>query len=163
MSTDREKIKDQEKGTYVTANGITAASNEVTEIHSRTFTTSRPYAANNTAAWTKTLAHTVRKVKVRACKIDTTANIAANDTDYVKFTLTAQYPNGSSIATLGAWNTAASAQGAITENVTASITINAAVAVVPADAKFRIAQAIGGAGQNVTTTDTCFTLDVEEI
>ncbi len=163
MPTDRSKVKDQQIGTLVTAAGITSASNEVSEIHSRTYTTSRPYAANNTAAWTKTLAHTVRKVKVRAFKIDTTANIAANDTDYVKFTLTSQYPNGASIATHGSWNTAIAAQGAITENVTASATCNAAVAVVPADAKFRVAQSIGGAGQNVTVTDTCFTLDVEEI
>jgi len=161
--TDRKKIKDQQIGEFVPTAGIASASNEVTELHSRTFCTSRPYAANDTAAWTKQLAHTVREVRVRACKVDTTTTIASDNTDYVKFTLTSQYPNGDAIATHGAYNTHGGAQGALTANVSGSFSLNAAVAVVPADAKFRIAQSIGGAGKNVVVTDTAFTLDVEEI
>src|SRR5574338_825430 len=156
--TDRDKVKDFQEGQAVSIAGISNAQSAISDMHSRQYSTSRPYAANDTAAWTKTLASLQRKSRCKAFKIDSTATIANDSTDYVKFTLSWQYANGDAGKTLGSWNTHTSAQGAITANVTASVTVvTNSDAEVPAGAKLRLAQAIGGAGKNVTVSDTAFT------
>ncbi len=163
--TDRKKIKDQEVGTYVTAAGITSASNEVAKIHSRTFgPTHRPYAANDAATFTLLLANTQRKARVKAVKINSVVAITGNATNYQKFTFSTQHDNGTAIATLGSWNTHTGAQSTIAANTTATVTVATnSDAEVPALGKVFVIMAPTGDGWNATQASLSFTVDLEEI
>lgn len=162
--TDRKKIKDQQIGTFVTAAGISSASNEVTEIHSRNFTAGRSYAANDAAAFTQPLVHVKRKSRVRKIQITSLADITGNATNYELFTFSTRLPNGDAGVTLGTWNTHTGAQSTITGNVSANVTVvTNADAILTAETKIRVAMAPQGTGWNVAYPGVSFSVDLEEI
>lgn len=162
--TDRKKIKDQQKGTFLTAAGITSPSDEVEKMHRRTFFHQRPYAANDAATFTAVIARPIRKTRVKAIKIDSIAGITGNATNYELFTFATQYPNGTAGVTLGTWNTHTSAQNTIAANVTGSVTVvTNADAEIPADMKILVTMAPQGTGWNVAYPGTAFTVDLEEV
>lgn len=163
--TDRKKIKDQQKGYFVTAAGITSASNEVTEMHSRTVgPVLRAYAANDAATFTQVIATPQRKSRCRAIKIHAITAITGNATNYELFTFSSQYANGTALATLGTYNTHTGAQSTIAANVAGSVTVvTNSDAEIPAGGKVHVIMAPQGTGWNVSTVGTSFTVDLEEI
>lgn len=162
--TDRKKIKDQQKGEFLTAAGISDAKGEVENMHKRSFFTNRAYAANDTAAFTQQLATSVRKTRVKAIKIDSIAAITGNATNYQLFTFSSRLSNGDAGVTLGTWNTNTSAQSTIAANVTASVTVvTNADSILAAGTKVYVAMAPTAAGWNVAYPGVSFTVDLEEI
>ncbi len=162
--TDRKKLKDQIESELVTTAGISSAKTAVQDVHKRTFHTTRPYAANNAAAFTMVLAVTQRKARLRAVKINSLADITGNATNYQKFTVSSQYANGVAGATLGTWNTHTGAQSTITGNVAVTVSTSTnADSVLAAGDKVLIAMAATGDGWNVAYPGVSFIVDLEEV
>lgn len=162
--TDRKKIKDQQKGYFVTAAGIASSSNEVTSMHSRSLTVNRTYAANDAAAFTQRLSRVKRKSRLSSLVIDSIAEITGNATNYEVFTFSTRLPNGDAGVTLGTYNTHTGAGSTITANVPKSVTIVTNTdAEIAANSQILVAMAPQGTGWNVAYTGVTFTLDLEEI
>jgi hypothetical protein len=162
--TDRDKLKDQQKGTLRTAAGVSDPAEAVNAAHRRTFHVNRSYAANDAATFTQQLASTVRKARCKAIKIDTIAAITGNATNYELFTFFSQLSNGTAGVTLGTWNTHTSAQNTIAANVTGSVTVvTNADAELTAGTKVLVTMAPQGTGWNVAYPGVSFTVDLEEI
>jgi hypothetical protein len=162
--TDRKRIKDFQKGQFLTIAEISNSAGETENLHKRTYSVGRPYAANDSAAFSQQIVHTLRKVRVKAIKIDAMATVTGNAANYELFTFATQYPNGTAGKTLGTWNTAPAAQNTITANVTGSVTVvTNSDADIPADMKILVTMAPQGTGMNAAYPGTSFTVDLEEI
>lgn len=164
MSTDRTRIKDQQKGEYKTTADISDSAGAVEDMHKRFGSKDRPYAANDAAAFTQRLVTVKRKSRAKAINIDSFATITGNATNYEVFTFSAIHPNGAAGPTLGSWNTHTSAQSTITGNVTASVTVATnSDATLEVGAKVIVAMAPQGTGWNVAYPGVSFTIDLEEV
>ena len=162
--TDRKKIKDQQKGVYVTTAGIATVDESVNDLHKRTYSTRPPYAANDAATWVGLPICThPRKCKARSFRITPTTVITGNATNYQLFTLAWRHANGDAGATLGTWNTHTGAQSTIAANAGVSMTlVTNSDAEIAANAHVKLTMAPQGTGWNVDQL-TEFTFDVEEI
>jgi len=162
--TDRKKIKDQQKGVYVTTAGIATVDESVNDLHKRTYTARPPYAANNAATWVGLpIATPPRKTRIRSFRITPTTAITGNATNYQLFTLATRHANGDAGVTLGTWNTHASAQSTIAANAGVAMTVvTNSDAEIAANAHIKLTMAPQGDGWNVDQL-TEFTLDLEEI
>jgi hypothetical protein len=122
MATDREILKNQQLGALVTTDASSPRTAiEDTHRHSRDFMkTGTENAATNVAS---TLMFTVkRKSKTRAVNYLTGTNVASNASNYVVITVQKQTA-GASATTVATYNTAPSAQGAITTNIPAAFSV----------------------------------------
>lgn len=166
--TDREKIKNQQEGVYLTAQNISSAKDAVDAMHCRPFgpflKTGSENAATNVAE--SPMGFVPHKSRLKKLGIQVAANIAADGTDYTLFKFYKRW-NGTSTL-IASWNTHTNAQGALT---TASPGIISSLATglvtnsdadIPADYGLTYEILKFGAGKAVNTL-TVFSPWLEEI
>ncbi len=123
MSTDREYLKYQQAGALATT-GASDAKTEVGKAHSRIRTFNLGSAANAATNTSETALGTVRfKSRLKSCYLTNGTNVAANASNYAVVSIYKRTSAGASQTLLGSWNTHASAQGALTALVPASLTL----------------------------------------
>jgi len=164
--TDRKKIKDQQKGEFLTAAGISDADAAVVAMHSRHFNYARTgseNAATNVAEVPMGIVH--RLSRCRAVYFTSDAAVANDTSDYDTVYV---YKFASTGGALGAgtlvasWNTHTSAQSAITANAKHSMSlVTAAAASIAADSV--LTMKVGKSGSGKVLTNFAITLDLEEI
>ncbi len=123
MPTDREYLKYQQAGALATT-GASDAKAEVGKAHSRVRTFAIGSAANAATNTSETPLGTVAfKARLKSCKLTNNTNVAANASNYAVVSIYKRASDGSAQTLLGSWNTHASAQGALTERVPASLSL----------------------------------------
>ena len=164
--TDRKKIKDQQKGEFVTTAGIADADAAVVAMHSRYLSYARTgseNAATNVAEVPMGINH--RLSRLRGAYLTADAAVANDGTDYNKVYVFAFPAAGGALGAgtlVASWNTHTSAQSAITANAKHSMSlVTAAAASIAADSVFTMK--IGKTGAGKAMTNIAITLDLEEI
>lgn len=162
--TDRELLKLQQTGALGGNSSVSNAVGAVAKAHTRTKSLLKYGTENAATAVAESVAGVVNnKSRLQSLKILTKTTIANNNTDHVLFTFSKRTSAGASQTTLGTWNTATAAQGAITANVPASVTVVAnSDAVIDAGSIVTYTIAKAGAGQLVDNP-TVFALELEEV
>lgn len=132
--TDRDKIKDQQEGVYLGAAGISNAKSAVSAMHARPVFDHRKAGAENAATNVSELPLTTcfHASKGKKFGIQTTANIAANATDYLIIRFYKRVAGTSTV--IASWNTHTSAQGALTTAAPAVISTATTGLVINTDA-----------------------------
>lgn len=166
--TDRTRIKNQQKGEYLTAAGMVDGNGAVNAMHTRQrdFQKRGTENAATNVAEVVCVADVARKSKLRKASIAVTTNITGDNTNYaiIKF-----FKRTSGTSTLiASWNTHGGAQSSLTTNVSGHCDNTTNGLVVNSDAEIaagsQITYSIGklGSGQLVDI-GTCFSFDLEEI
>ena len=161
--TDRAKIKDQQKGVYLTAAGISDASGEVESMHTKTFSTTVHALENAATNVTERPVGIIKRLsKVKAISIVPPAAVANDATDYIKVYVYKYTSAGATQTLLGSWNSATAAQGAMTAYAKHSLSlVTAAVKSVSADST--ITFHVGKFGAGKVLGNCSVTVDHEEI
>lgn len=132
-STDRERIKDQQEGVYLTTGGMTNAKSAVDQMHCRALSFPKVGTENAETNVAETVMGFVpHKSRAKKFGLMTGTNIESDNTDYlvVKF-----FKRKAGTSTLiGSWNTHGGAQGAITTAGPAVISSAATGLVTNSDA-----------------------------
>lgn len=161
--TDRSKIKDQEKGTYLTASGISDAAGEVEKIHCRPLTAVVHALENAATNVTERPVGVVKRLsKVKAINVVSPAAVANDATDYVKVYVYKYTSAGATQTLLGSWNTATAAQGAMTAYANHSLSLVAA-ATASVAAGSTLTFHVGKFGAGKVLGNCSVTVDLEEI
>jgi len=165
--TDRDKIKDQEEGVYLSAAGISNAKEAVAQRECRPFPflkTGTENAATNVAESPICLAP--HKCRAKKIGIQAASNVTSNASNY---TLIKFFHRTNAVSTCFAtWNTAPAAQGALTTSDPGVMSTAATGLVVNSDANIPANAGIYytidkyGTGQAIATLST-FTLWLEEV
>lgn len=162
--TDRELLKLQQTGALGGNSSVSNAVGAIAKHHSRTLNLAKFGTENAATAVAESVAGVVtNKGRLQTLKILTKTTIANNNTDHVLLTFSKRTSAGASQTTLGTWNTATAAQGAITANVPASVTVVAnSDAVIDAGSVLTYTISKAGAGQLVDNP-TVFVYEIEEV
>lgn len=163
MATDRAIVKERQAG-QAEAYGLAAQAtkNVVADMHRRVLQVTKSGTENAATAVSETAAGVVPR-KSRVVSIKWLGGTVANDaTDYVKITAYKRTSAGASQTALGSWNSATAAQGAITAQAPASLSL-VSNSDIEIDAGSSLTYAItkAGAGKDVGVGLLAF--DLEEI
>lgn len=163
--TDRKKIKDQQKGYFVTAAGILAASDEVNKIHTRThahFLLSGGSTTTNVAE--KAFGFVKRRSQFKAGSWAPTGALTANATNYGILRVFKRTSAGASKTLVASWNTATGAQGttvALADNALAATSTPADLTVAAGSVLTYEIEKFGAGG--LTIGEMALAVDLEEI
>ena len=149
MTTDRTKIKDQQKGEYLSTAGIVDSAGEVEKLHTRSFSVAVHALENAATNVTERPVGIIKRLsKIKAISIVPPAAVANDATDYVKVYVYKYTSAGATQTLLGSWNSATAAQGAMTAYAKHSLSlVTAAVASVSADSTITFHVGKFGAGK----------------
>lgn len=142
--TDRTKIKDQQKGYFKTAAGISTPAAEVDKLHEETFVFSN--VAGSPLA--EVGIQMRKKCRVKAISAMPAANLATAAANYVTGTVAQRDGAGGSATAIGAFTTNSSGGAALVAFVSTPVTITAAAAEIAAGAVLTYALV-----DNATTTE----------
>lgn len=147
--TDRDKVKDQQEGEFLTAKDIVSAKTAVQDMHSRTACAHRKMGAENAATNVAELpiGFVPVKSKPRKIGIRVVTNIAADNSHYAVIHFYGRKAGTSTL--VGSWNTHGGAQGALT---------TAGPAVISTAATGLITNA-----QSEIAADSDFTFDIQKV
>lgn len=163
--TDRDKIKDQQEGTYLTAAGMSNAKEGVAAMHARPYVFVEARTTANTLSEFPcgTVPHASRLKKVG---LQLAANVANDSTDYAVIKFFKRVAGTSTL--IASWNTHTSAQGALTTAAPGIISSSATGLItnsdadIPANAGLTYSVTAGGVSQPITA-QSVFTLWLEEV
>ena len=149
--TDRKKIKDQQKGVYLTAAGIAASADEVAKLHEETFVFSNvagsPLAEVGIAM--------VKKCKVKSIKAMPAATLGTAAANYVTGTVAKRDGAGGGATTIGSFTTNSSGGAALTAFVATTPTLVAGTEEIAAGGVLTYALV-----DNATTTEVAVFVSV---
>lgn len=157
--TDRKKIKDQQKGTYLTAAGIDDADAAVTAMHTRTVCYPKVGTENADTNVAETLMFRVGRKSKPVVYYTSPVSATANATHYTLLTVTRKTA-GVDAGIVATWNTHTSAQGAFTSNVPFAMVLNTGVTLLAGDTLHYIKRTVAD-GRSVGVGS--FTFELEEI
>lgn len=123
--TDRDKVKSQQIGTYVTAAGIVSSETAIRELHQETFT----FITFAAATYVEQGITMVKKCKVKSIRIVAATTLAADATNNITCTVAKRDGAGGSATTIGTVTTdvAGGALTAFTPKVVALVTTQGVV------------------------------------
>lgn len=123
MATDREILKLQQLGAFVTADQVVAPAAGISAAHSRTRDFTKVGTENAATNVAETLMFRVaRKAKPAAIHWTSKSSVAGNATDYLLLTVSKGTAGAASVP-IASWNTHTSAQSSITGNVPAALVV----------------------------------------
>ena len=161
--TDRDKIKKQQEGDYVTTAGISDAAGEVVKMHSRPYVIARTGSENAATNVAETPGCTIfRKSRIRDIRISSQDAVANDASHYDKVYVYKYTSAGGSKTLIGSWNTATAAQGAITAFASHSLDLVASE-VDEVDANSTITYHVGKTGNGQALNEFALSIDAEEI